>query len=86
MVNILATKSHLFNLNDMNQLKCYIAIYVDVATLYSNCDQASDMWQQLKLASKLESDLQETVEWGKKWLIDFNFSFNFDFKNLFCFI
>ena len=30
------------------------------------------MWQQLELASGLESDLRETVDWGKKWLIDFN--------------
>ena len=26
-------------------------------TLYSKCDQASDLWQQLKLASELKSDL-----------------------------
>ena len=36
------------------------------------CDQASDLWQQLELASELESDLQDTVDWGKKWLVDFN--------------
>ena len=36
------------------------------------CDQASDPWQQLELSSNLESDLQDTVDWGKKWLIDFN--------------
>ena len=29
------------------------------AFLYSNCDQASDLWQQLKLASELESDLRD---------------------------
>ena len=32
----------------------------------------SDMWQQLELASELESDLQDTVDLGKKWLVDFN--------------
>ena len=36
------------------------------------CDQASDLWQQLEMASELESDLQDTVDWGKKWLVDFN--------------
>ena len=36
---------------------CNIAIYDN--TLYSNCDQASDLWQQLELASELESDLQD---------------------------
>ena len=24
------------------------------------------------MASELESDLQDTVDWGKKWLIDLN--------------
>ena len=36
------------------------------------CDQASDQWQQLELASELESDLRDTVEWGIKWLVDFS--------------
>ena len=40
--------------------------------LYSKCDQVSDLWQQLQLATELESDLQYTVDWGKKWLVDFN--------------
>ena len=51
---------------------CNIAIYADDTTLYSKCNQASDLWQQLELASELESDLQDTVDWGKKWLVDFN--------------
>ena len=45
--------------------------YYDI-TLYSKCDQASDLWQQLELASELESDLQDTLDWGRKWLVDFN--------------
>ena len=36
------------------------------------CYQASDLWQELELVSELESDLQDTVEWGKKWLVDFH--------------
>ena len=40
--------------------------------LSSKCDRASDLWQQLELASELESDLQDMVDWGKKWLVDFN--------------
>ena len=39
-----------------------IAIYADDTTLYSKCDQASE----------LESDLRDTVDWGRKWLVDFN--------------
>ena len=34
--------------------------------------KVSDLWQQLELASELESDRRNTVEWGKKWLVDFN--------------
>ena len=36
---------------------CDIAIYVHDTTIYSKCDQASDLWQQLELGSELESDL-----------------------------
>ena len=51
---------------------CNIAIYVCDTTLYSKYDKASDLWQQLELASELESDLQDTVDWGRKWLVNFN--------------
>ena len=50
---------------------CNIAIYADNTTLYSKCDQASDLWQQLELAFELESDLQDTVDWDWKCFIDF---------------
>ena len=36
------------------------------------CDQASNLQQQLKLASELEYNLQDTVNWDRKWLVDFN--------------
>ena len=51
---------------------CDIAVYADVTTCYLKCDEASDLWQQLELASELESDLQDTVDCGKKWLVDLN--------------
>ena len=51
---------------------CNIAIYADDTTLYSKCDQASDLWQRFELASELESDLRDSVDWSKKWLVDFN--------------
>ena len=40
--------------------------------LCSKWDQASDVWQQLELASELESDLQNIVDWGRRWLVDFS--------------
>ena len=46
-----------------------IAIYADDNIFYSNCDQASNLWQQLELASELESDLWDTVDLGRKTLL-----------------
>ena len=40
---------------------CDIAICADDTTLYSKCNWASDLWQQLELASELEFDLRDTV-------------------------
>ena len=68
---ILGPTLFLLFINDIpDDVICTISIYVDDNTLYSKCDQASDLWQQRELASKLESDLQDTV--GKMCLVDFN--------------
>ena len=69
--SILGPTLFLLYINDLTDVIFNIAIYDDT-TLYSKCDQASDLWQQLELASELESDLQDTVDWGRKWLADFN--------------
>ena len=46
------------SINDLpDDVICNIAIYAGDTTLYSKCDQASDLWQQLELASELESDI-----------------------------
>ena len=56
----------LLYINDLpDDVICNIAIYADDATLCSKCDQASDLWQQLELASELESDLRDTVDCGR---------------------
>ena len=48
----------LLYINDLpDDVICNLVIYTDDTTLYSKCDQASDLWQQLELASELESDL-----------------------------
>ena len=71
--SILGPTLSLLYINDLpDDVICNIAIYADDTTLYSKCDQASYLWQQLELASELESDLRDTVDWGRKWLVDFN--------------
>ena len=71
--SILGPTLVLLYINDLpDDVISNIAIYADDTTLYSKCDQASDLWQQLELASELESDLPDTVDCGRKWLVDFN--------------
>ena len=40
--------------------------------LLTKFDHVSDLWQQQQLASELQSHLQDTVDWARKWLADFN--------------
>ena len=70
---ILGPKLFLLYVNDLSDdVICNIDIYADDTTLYSKCDQTYDMWQQLELASELESIPWDTEEWGRKWNVDFN--------------
>ena len=48
-----------------------ILLFTDDTNLYSKCDQASGLWQQLQLPSELESYLRDSVDWGKKCLVYF---------------
>ena len=58
--SILGPTLFLLYINDLPDDMCNIAIYSDDTTLYSKSNQASDLWQQLELASELESDIQDT--------------------------
>ena len=87
--SILGPTLFLLYINDLpDDAICNIAVYADDTTLYCKCDHSSDLWQQLELASQLESDLRDTVDWGRKWPVDFNaektqlFSFDRGLKTL----
>ena len=61
--SVLGPTLFLLYINDLPDDVIYnIAIYANDTTLYSKCDQASDLWQQLELASEPEFDLQDTVD------------------------
>ena len=70
--SVLGPTLFLLYINDLPDTFCNIAIHADDTNLYSKCDQASDLWQQLKLAYELEADLRDTVDWGRKRLVDLN--------------
>ena len=65
--SILSPTLFLLYINNLpDDIICDIAIYADDTTLYSKCDQPSDLWQQLQLASQFESDLRDTMDRDKK--------------------
>ena len=65
--SILGPTLFLLCINDFpDDVICNIASHADDNTLYSKCDKASDLWHQLELASELEPDLRDTVDWGRK--------------------
>ena len=71
--SILGPTLFLLYINDLSDdVICDVTIYADRSTLNSKYDEASDLWQQLKLASELEYDLRDTMDWGRKWLVDFS--------------
>ena len=62
-----------------NEVISNIALYAD--TIFcSRCGWSSDLWQQLgftfelesEFAFELESNIQDTVDWYRTWLLDFN--------------
>ena len=67
--SILGPTIFVLYINDLSDVICDVAIYADDNTLYSKCDQASDLWDQLELVSETETNLRDTVDWGKVSLL-----------------
>ena len=64
--SILRHTLFLLYINDLpDDVICNIGVYADDATLYFKCDQASDLWQQLDLASELDL-IYETLWTGAR--------------------
>ena len=70
--SILGPTLFLLYINDLSDVISDIAIYTHDTTFYSKRDQTSDLQLELELVSELESGLQDTVDWGKKWFVDSN--------------
>ena len=60
--SILGATLFLLYINNLPNSICIIVINAGDTTLYSF----------LELVSELESDLRDTMDWGKKWLVDFS--------------
>ena len=64
--------SFLALINQLPPWWCGTGIYTDNTILYFKYDQTFYLFQQLDLASELESNLRDIVDCGRKWLVGFN--------------
>ena len=50
----------------------YVMLLSMLMILISKCEQASYLWEELELTFEIEFDQQNTVDWGRMWLVGFN--------------
>ena len=53
-------------------MQCVILLFMLIPVSTLSVIKYLDLWQQLGLASELESYLRETVDWVRKSLVNFN--------------
>ena len=71
--SILGPTGLLIHINDLpHDVICNIAVYIENTTFHFKFDQASDLSQLLKMGTEHESDLWDTVDWGRKWIFHLN--------------
>ena len=46
-------------------------IFMIIILHFTEYDRASNLWQELELASNFESDQRASVNWQRKWLLHF---------------
>ena len=63
-ISIFGVTLFVVHIKDPLDVICNISMYADAISmhLYSKSDQAADLWQQLGLDPKLESDQQHTTD------------------------
>ena len=69
---ILGSTLFLLNINDLPVDVIWNITMLMILVSSLSVIRHLDLWQQLELASELESDLRDTVDWGRKWLVDFS--------------
>ena len=69
--SVLGTTLFLLYIHNLPDVVVLLSMLIILSTL-NVIRHLSDLWQQVELASEIESNLQDTDDWGRKWLVDFN--------------
>ena len=46
-------------------------IFILMILHFTELDHTPNLWQQLELVSELDTELRPSVNWQKKWLVEF---------------